>query len=257
MKLHRILAIVYRYLIDHNSIDRLGFIFYWPLLDIVLWFFASTWLSSQTTTGIALIASAICWQIILRAQNDVGLNLLEEIQYHNISNLFATPLKLSEWIAATMIIGIVMNSISTITCSTFAWLISGFNILSFGWHLIPILFGLYLSGLVMGYIVASILIYTGMQAQSFAYMIGWFFSIFGGVFCPPDLLPLPLQFIARLLPISYIFTTIRTLAIDHFFNWSTYSTGILLNGLYLIVVLLIFNYAFRKSCKKGLARLVD
>src|SRR5579875_2847822 len=82
----RVYAIVLRYLygIPHG-LPRLFDIFFWPLVAVLVW-------------GI------IFWPLLDRASQDVAVQLLEDIWARNFLNLFASPLRLSEFIAALLIV---------------------------------------------------------------------------------------------------------------------------------------------------------
>lgn len=94
-------------------------IFYWSFLDIILWGYSATWIQQDSVSnsiGIALLTGVIFWQFVVRANFDISLGVLEEVLSHNITNLFASPLTLAEWISALSIISVLVTSILALYC---------------------------------------------------------------------------------------------------------------------------------------------
>ena len=203
MKWHRIWAMVVRHLRQLPSdFNKLSSIVYWPFLDIVIFGFVGSWVDSFTmldTTKLILITNVVLWQIVVRADFGVSLNLLEEIWAHNISNLFSTPLTIWEWICATFIEGIIMLLGITAFCGIVVYLLYGYNIISLGFWLVPIIFLMFLSGLSIGFFTSSLLIYWGARIQTLAWMIGWIFAPVSGAYHPITVLPECLQTVAPLV----------------------------------------------------------
>lgn len=262
MKWHRIWAIVVRHLRQLPSdFNKLSSIVYWPFLDIVIFGFVGSWVDSFTmldTTKLILITNVVLWQIVVRADFGVSLNLLEEIWAHNVSNLFSTPLTIWEWICATFIEGVIMLFGITAFCGAVVYALYGYNILSLGFWLVPIIFLMFLSGLTIGFFTSSLLIYWGVRIQTLAWMIGWIFAPVSGAYHPITVLPQFLQSVAHFLPLFYATQSIRVL-----FEGSAENPSLLLikgYGLiliYLSISITLFVTMFKYSKQRGLHRLKD
>lgn len=262
MELYRVWAITLRHLrhIIHDF-SRLTVIFYWPLEEIILWGYSGLWIASDqggiSYVGLSLLVSAVLWQITVRANYDISLNLLEEIWSYNMSNLFATPLKLSEWIAAVILLAMITLSIMIIFLSLVVWLLYTFSIVNLGFSLIPILFCLFISGLSIGFFAASLLIYWGVRIEALVWSIGWLFAPFSGIYYSLDVLPVWAQWVARSLPMSYVFDGLRVLIEKGTFPYQQIVTSLQLNILYFGLALLFFKIMFERSRREGLSRLVS
>jgi ABC-2 type transport system permease protein len=259
MHLERVWAIVLRHLLlTFRSLDRIFNVFYWPLLNIVLWGITSVWLQQQAKEShiIAMILTGlILWQIVFRVNLETAKSLFEEIINQNLVNLFSTPLTLREWIAAIMILGII-NMVLVMLCGIAAiWFLYGVNIFSLGWTLIPFMLLLLLSGWCIGFFICGLLIYWGMKAQDFIYTIGWLFAPFSAVYYPLAVLPGWVQSIARMLPMTYVFEGMRQVLKTGTISVSYLFLSFSLNILYLAGALYFFKHMFEKSKQKGLARL--
>ena len=151
MNIRRIYALVLRHFYNlRRSFDRLSDVFYWPVLDLILWgltgvYFAS--LSPNSTIHIeAVIGAILLWVIPWRAQNEISINVLVELWDRNLTNIFVAPLKFSEWATALMIVGVFKGIISLSFGSLIAFLLFRVNIFMYGWYLLPFLMMLFIFG---------------------------------------------------------------------------------------------------------------
>src|SRR4051794_24644340 len=108
MSIRRVYAIVLRYCygIQHD-VPRLFDIFYWPVIDLVVWGFLTVYLSQARGGGYVavswLIGGIIFWTLLYRSSQDVAVQMLEDIWARNFLNLFASPLRLSEFVMALVV----------------------------------------------------------------------------------------------------------------------------------------------------------
>lgn len=259
---HRIKAIIIKHIWQfRNNSDHSINTFFWPTLDIILWSFTGTWIASSQmggeNVGLALIVTATFWQLLLRPNYDISLSLIDELRSHNFINLFASPLKVIEWIIGTMIFAFLLLIPLVIYCFTLIHFIFGFNILTWGLTLLPILLLCMLSGFILGFSSSSVTIYRGIRFESFVYMLGWLFALISGIYYPLNIFPWWLQKIAWAVPMSYTFELIRQYIFTNTFDYQLFTTSLLLNLIYLTIALIMFKIMFEKSKAKGLARLAD
>ena len=142
MKLHRILALLSRHLyLYKRSPPRIMEIFYWPLLDLVIWGFISVYLMKfkGEIPGVVtfFLGALILWDILFRAQQGITITFLEEIWARNLLNLFASPLKPSEFLASTMAMSIFKVTAVSVVMVVCAYLFYSYNIFIHPGHAIP------------------------------------------------------------------------------------------------------------------------
>ena len=259
MSFGRIWAVFLRYFYLSAKLDQLADLFYWPALDILLWGITSTWIQSEQTSiphiAIAVMTGIVFWQILWRGNYEVTVNLLEEFWSRNLVNLFSTPLKIGEWIASIMLVGLIKICVSMFFGALLVWLLYTLNVFSIGWAFLPFLFSLTLSGWFMGFLSAAIIVYFGKRVQMLAWMMAYIFAPFSAIYYPVSALPDWAQYIAKVLPTSYIFEGMRQVLNEHVFSFGTFMTSLGLNVLYLSLSMLLFKLLFEKSREKGLARL--
>lgn len=259
MNMHRIWAVFLRYFYFFAKMDHLTDLFFWPTLDIFLWGMTSVWIqqhdASMPTIALAILTGLVFWQILWRGNYEVSVNMLQEFWNRNMVNLFSTPLKLNEWISALMFVGLIKVFITISFGGLIVWLLYALNIFGMGWALLPFCASLLLSGWLIGFLSASVLVYFGQRVQMLAWMTAYVFAPFSAVFYPLSALPQWAQTIGKGLPMTYIFEGMRKVLQNGVFSWSDFGMSILLNLIYLVGTICLFWAMFEKSRAKGLSRL--
>ena len=87
----RVSALVMRYLyLYRRSLARAGEVFFWPVMDLVLWGFLTAYMErfAAPRAVVFLIGAMIFWDVLYRSQQAITLSLAEEIWVRNILNIF-------------------------------------------------------------------------------------------------------------------------------------------------------------------------
>lgn len=237
---------------------QLSDLFYWPLVDILLWGLTSIWIQKQNSAQnlpLVLMTGLIFWQIAWRGSIDISVNLLQEFWHRNLINLFSTPLKLSEWICGTILLSLCKLTVTISFGTLMVYLLYALNVFNIGWAFLPFTAMLIIFGWSLGFATAGILIYWGHQAEMLAWMIAFIFAPFSAVFYPVSVLPFWAQKISWLLPTTYVFEGMREILNGNSFPYEYLLSSGLINLLFLGCSISFFNYMFKKSHHKGLARL--
>ncbi|MBA3752343.1 ABC transporter permease [Candidatus Dependentiae bacterium] len=259
MKWHRIYALWRRNLTltYGGGIDPLVDLFYWPLYDIFLWGLTAVAFKSVAPLNVSnvwLIALAL-WPVCYRANLDMSLSLLSELWSRNVVNLFATPLEIHEWVASSMLLGLFDATVSFLYASLVIYLLYGFNVFSLGWILLPLALLLMLSGWTIGLFTASWLLYSGQKLQKLVWVFGWFFVPFSALFYPLQTLPSWAFYIAKAVPMSYVFDALRTFVNQGSLPMVNLYISFALNCFYLTLSYQFFKKMYHASRVKGLSRL--
>ncbi len=259
MNLKRAVGVFFRYFyVLIKGPQQLSDLFYWPLIDILLWGLTSIWIQTQdigTNLPLILMTGLIFWQITWRGSVDIGVSLLQEFWHRNLINLFSTPLKISEWIGGVIML-CLCKLLMTILFGAFAvYILYSLNVFTIGWAFLPFAIPLLIFGWVLGFLGASFIIYWGMQLEALAWMIGFLFAPFSAVFYPVHVLPGWAQNISWCLPTTYIFEGMRSILATGEFPLKNFTLSFGLSILYLTLSICLFKFMFKKSLAKGLARL--
>lgn len=258
MNSSHIAAMFMRHLIQmHNDLSRVLIAFFYPLIDIVIWGFLGAWMGSSCNPQLQtiLLCSIILWQIGNRLGVEMGLTMLEELWSPNIGNLFSTGLTMGEWL-----IGCTLFA-----CSVITFIVMYCMVLTHFIYHIPFLFllkifaifapALYCSGMWVGLMILTIVIYLGRPAGSITYAFGLIFAPFCSVFYPRAILPLWAQKIGAVLPATHVFEGLR----NYIMHGTNPTTDLLvsfaLSAVYGIITFIIFMHAFKATKKVGLATL--
>ena len=257
MKPYRIFAIVMRHLyLYKRSLSRLMEIFYWPLLDLLVWGFITLYLDQFKGTLPNFLAfflgALILWDILYRSQQGISISFLEEVWSRNLLNLFVTPLRPGEFLIATMIISIFKLFTAAAVTVVLAWLLYSFNIFIMGLALLPFVLNLMVFGWAIGVSTTAVILRFGQKAEIMAWDLAFLFQPLSAVFYPVSVLPQWLQQIALWIPATPVLEGMRAVIKSVTFPWPELLWSLWLNLLYLSAAVLYFYYTFYVARQKGL-----
>lgn len=259
MNLSRIKGVYLRYY--YNMMKgpiQLSDLFYWPLIDILLWGLTSIWIGTQSTiTNLPLImmTALIFWQIAMRGSLDISYNILQELWHRNLVNLFSTPLKISEWISGVVLLCILKLVVIISFGAIVVWMLYSLNVFAVGWAFLPFAALILLFGWALGFCAAGLIIFYGQKVEVIAWSIAFLFAPFSAVFYPVHVLPKWAQAISWCLPTTYVFEGMRQLLAGQPFPFAYMCYSLILNFVYLFLAIAFFMWMFEKSRAKGLGRL--
>lgn len=259
MSLSRILGVFLRYFyVAKKGLHQLSDLFYWPFVDILLWGLTSVWIQSYSQVHnlpLILMTALIFWQVVWRGSQDISVNLLQEFWQRNLVNLFSTPLKISEWIAGMLLLGLCKLAICIAFGTLMVFILYSLNVFNVGFVFIPFAASLVIFGWMISFLSSSAIIFWGHKVEMLAWMIGFLFAPFSAVFYPIEVLPEWAQMISWCLPTTYIFQGMRCILTTGTCPLSYFWISMGLNAFYLALSILLFRWAFEKSRQKGLSRL--
>lgn len=170
----------------------------------------------------------------------------------NFVNLFASPLTINEYVLGLVTTSIMTTSIAIGTMGLFAWLFFAYNLFLFGFALIPFLLVLFVFGLALGIIGLVIILRFGPSSESIIWTLPASLAPLSGVFYPISTLPHALQWIAHILPSSYVFEGMRAIVLAGQFNNFNLFIGFILSLLYLVLAQRLLARYYRLTLQKGL-----
>ncbi len=231
-------------------------IFYWPFLDLVIWGFISVYLmrfQGQLSEVVTFFLGAlILWDILFRAQQGITISFLEEIWARNLMNLFASPLKPSEFLAATMVISVCKVLAVSVVLVVCARLFYSYNLFMMGLWLVPFILNLVMTGWIIGVLTTALIMRFGQEAEVLAWSTVFLFQPISCVFYPMEVLPRWLQVVAWMNPAAHVFEGMRAVLTStgspsvHLL----WATG--MNLLFLVMVISAFHRMFEFCRDRGL-----
>lgn len=260
MKLNRIYAIILRNLFSFkHSYDRLSDAFYWPILDLLLWGLTSVYFTKYATNipqiMLLILSGILLWIIVWRGQSEITIGILDDLWNRNLINLFASPLKFSEWITGLVVLGVIKAFLSFLFGVLVAYLLYAVNIFPYAFHIIPFAILLIMTGWSMGFFIAALILRFGTRIQTLAWTAPWIISPFSAIYYPVAILPDWAQKISSLIPTSYIFEGMREVINTGNLDPMKIFMSLTLNTAYLALSIYFLKSSFNKLMKRGLNKL--
>lgn len=256
ISLHRINAMVLRYwYLLVSSWPRLLELVYWPALQIVTWGFLQTYIAQTSgffaKAGGALIGAVILWDILFRGQLGFSISFLEEMWARNLGNLMMSPLRPIEFLLSMMIMSLIRLAIGVIPMTLMALFFFGFNFYAIGLPLIAFFCNLIFTSWSVGVFASGLVLRNGLGAESIVWTLMFAVMPLACIYYPVDVLPAWLQYVAWMLPPTYVFEGMRTLLIDHVFRADLMIEAFLINALLFVASFATFMVLLRSAKRNG------
>ena len=247
MYLRRAFAIVLRYwyLLRGNPARWLP-LFAWVAIDIVLWGYMARYLNGVTASRLnfvpSLLGAVLLFDFFTRVMHGLAGVFLEDVWSRNFLNLFASPLSLSQYLLGLVVASTATSLVGLLVMLVLATLVFGLSFFAYGLALVPFMLILFLFGIALGIFGAAVVLRLGPASEWFVWPIPALVSPFAGVFYPLSTLPPWMQWLARLLPPSYVFEELRKIV-----SGGTASGAALLCGSGLVAIDLLLACWFFRS----------
>lgn len=257
MQVRRAAAIVLRqgYLV-RGSAARVVPLFAWVAVDMVLWGFITRYLNAVTGPRFdfvpALLGAVLLWDFLTRVMQGVTMTFFEDVWARNFLNLFATPLRISEYLAGLVLSSIATSAVGLVVMLVVASLAFGLDFSTYGAMLAPFLGVLFLFGIALGVLATSLVLRLGPAAEWFIWPIPALVSPFAGVFYPVSTLPAWMRVISRALPPSYVFEGLRAIVTGRPVHSSQLVLGLVLAVLWVLLACWVFARVHRYAVRTGL-----
>src|SRR3989344_2536000 len=257
MNLERVYGVYLRQMyVIKNIPSRVVPYMLWAVLDIVLWGFITRYLNEVGGASFsfvpALLGAVLFWDFLQRVQQGLTIPFLEDVWSHNLLNIFASPLKIGEYILGFIATSIVTSAFGLAVMVILAYALFGLSIFSLGVALLPFILVLFLFGLTLGIVGAAIVMRLGPYAEWFIWPIPAVLGPSVGAFYPVSIFPQWMQYVSTVLPPSGVFEAMRHIIAGGAFDASALSWSIALSLVYLALAFALFAFTYRVVVRKGL-----
>ena len=238
-----------------KSWPRLVSMAYYPTVTMVLWAFLTLYLAPtnsflKSAPGF-FIGAVLLWDVLFRGQLGVSLTFIEEIYSRNLGNLFVSPLRLHEFVAAQLALSVMRTLVGVGGAGVFAWLLFHYSIFSMGPPLVAFFTCLLMFGWAIGLAVSAMLLRYGLGAEELAWAAIFLIAPVSGVYYPIAVLPPAMRAIAFALPPAHVFEGMRGVLLRKEFDVGMLGTALLLDAVYLAIGALLFGAAVRGARRRG------
>jgi len=208
----------------------------------------SSWLAQAA--GI-LISAVLLWDILFRSNLGLSLTFVEEMWARNLGQLFISPLRPAEMIAALMIISFIRTTISVTPAAFLALPLFSVWVFDLGIGLAAFFFNLLVMGWAVGILVSSLILRFGLGAENLCWLAIFLIAPITGIYYPVSVLPDWLEPISWILPSTYVFEGMRLVLLKNIFDWNLFFGALGLNFVYLSSCFGIFIHMFNVARTKG------
>jgi len=231
-------------------------IFYWPLLDLMLWGFVGLYLTrfkGSVPNFVAFFLGAlILWDILFRSQQGISVSFLEDLWSRNLVNIFISPLSPVEYVLSLLVMSLIKLGLASFVLTLLAYLLYSFNIFTIGPALIPLALNLIIMGWSIGIITTAIILRYGQEAEVLAWGLALLFQPISAVFYPVSVLPAWLRHIVAFIPSAHVFEGMRAVIAGAPFPTGHLVMAFILNIAYVAVSVLFFSWNFKAVKEQGL-----
>jgi len=257
MSLKRSAAIMLRqFYLMRGSAARVVPLVAWVGVDMVLWGFMSRYLNALTAAGLnfvaTLLGAVLLWDFFTRVMQGVTMTFFEDVWSRNFLNIFASPLRLSEYLAGLVLSSVVTSFIGLVFMLIVAGGVFGLSFFSYGVVLIPAVLVLFLFGIALGIAATAMVLRLGPAAEWFVWPIPALMAPFAAVYYPVTILPRWMQYVARIIPPSYVFQNIRSVVSGGTLAWGSLVCGAVLALMYVFAACWFFSRMYHHGVCTGL-----
>ena len=255
MSLKRIKALLLEeYFITKRSLEVILDLFFLSIMSVIVFGFFSLFLSSKVSgpSSHFLLLGMLLWEVVRVTQYSISVGAMWEVWSRNLTNLFVTPLRFSEYLAAAVISGIIKSALILTTVSLIAAILFNFNITAMGLGNLALAFlNLTVFALAIGLVILGIIFRYGTRIQALAWGVIFLFQPLTAVYFPVATLPSSLETLAHVLPPTYVFEMARDNLSDRSIQWRMVLTPLLLNLLYTALSIWFFSVMYASSRHSG------
>ncbi len=251
-------ALVLRYLFLYTrSWVRAVELVFWPMMDLLVWGYLTVFLQQKTAGSFPmfityLIGAMIFWDVLFRSQQAVAISFLEDIWTRNLLNVFVAPIRITEFLGATFVVGLIRVIVTVLILAVLAKVLYAFNLLNLKLALLPFFANLLIFGWSLGMISTALITRWGQAAEGLAWAVPFLIQPVSAVFYPVGVLPRWLQPVGLALPCTHVFEGMREVLAHGGFPWDRLVWAAGLNIVYLILAAGFFHFMFGMAREKGL-----
>jgi ABC-2 type transport system permease protein len=218
-----------------RNLPRVLDLFFWPVMELFVWGFFTLYLKDHVGGDHAkfaamLITGLVFWDILFRSQQAVSLAFMEELWTRNVLNLFISPLRVWEWVAASCLYGLLKTAFIVGLLLVLAVTLYAFDLAAVGLKAVPLAFHLLVMGWSMGLFCTGLLIRWGQSAEALIWGIPFFVQPFSAIFYPLSVYPAWLRPVCLLLPSTHVMEGMRTVVATGGFPWGHFGAALALNA---------------------------
>ncbi len=225
-------------------------IMFWPFYALISIGLMTVFLELSPEKVAFVLVGTIALSTIQICQIDVAYVLLVDVWSKSIKQTLLTPIEGLHLSLGGWFVGIIRGFLVFVLLSIFSYFVFGFDFLRPGiFRLILFLVGLFMMGAIVGNIVCILLFLFGQRAEVAAWSMAGLFMLICGIYYPSSILPTPLFYLSRLIPLTYFLDYFRI-----FYGIGTVTPFYIVKGYFLLVLYFIGSIFGYELCLKRAKR---
>jgi len=170
---------------------------------------------SDPTAGTYVLSGMLLWEIIRLCQYTVTVTSLWNLWSNNLSNLFITPVSLTEFVLGNVLSAAAKTMFTFAPLALATVVVFDFNILDAG--ILPLslaLLILMVFACSLGLLLLGLIFRYGVRVQAAAWSAVYLFQPVIGVYFPLSVLPDSVEAAAQIIPATHVFIGVRNAVLD-------------------------------------------
>jgi ABC-2 type transport system permease protein len=228
---------------------------YWPVLNITLYGFISLSMVHRLGHADIMTDAFFCGlmlaEVLTRTVMAVMIVYMEEVWSRNLGHLFASPMRLRDYIACMMAFSMARTAIAVLPAFVAVYFLFDFSILRLGWGLPIDAALLCINGWWYGLLIVSMLMRFGLAAEWLGWMCTWALLPFLAAYYPVSILPHAFQLVSWILPGTYVFESMKAQLATGVGRADYLWIALGLNLAYFLMASIVFARAYRSARVRG------
>lgn len=256
MRLRSVYAILLQdFYVTKASLEVIFDIFVFTLINISLFGFIANYLVQGGNNKYqvqGLLIAVIFWEVIRINQYSITVSSLWNVWSHNLCNMFIAPVRMVEYLCAHIISATIKSILLMSSAIVLARLVFNLNVLSIG--LFPVVFtylNMVIFATAVGLVLLGLIFKRGTRIQALAWGSIYIIQPLCAVFFPVSVLPVFLQPVSYMFPITYFFEWIRAIHTGGSYSALKVAGAFVYNILFLIACSYIFSRQLASSKRTG------
>jgi len=225
---------------------------FWPLVGLFSVGLLTRFLDLGPATVSFVLIGSVAMNTVQIAQLDVSYALLYDVWAKSLKHGFIAPIHVVHVILGSGLVGFIRGLVVFIVMLTLSIWAFGMDLRQAGWLGLTIFFlGLFLVAVIEGVLVLSLVLLFGHRAEITAWAISYLVLLLAGLYYPVTLLPVSLQAVAQLIPLTHFMEYFRS-----FYGFPVSASAPLARGFLLSLAYLAAGYglitvSLRRARQRG------
>lgn len=246
-------VVVHEIYVTRHSLEIFFDIFFFPLINVVLFGLIARFISAGSTSSQYLIVGVLLWEVVTIMQYNITVSTMWEVWSHNLTNIFISPISIVEYLMAHVVAGVIKTTSVLTVLSLAAALFFNFNLLHVGVvNLALFCVNLAIFAVWVGVVLLGFIFRFGTRMAAISWGLIFLFQPLTAAFFPLSVLPHWLQQVAHLFPATYVFEDARrALAGGSGILLGSFFGTLIFNLIYAVASAFLFRWLFEKSKDSG------